>query len=347
MLAQAGGGENLIDLNITDESDETPKDDSTGGDEATATDNEVKQADATPDVKDGVQRPVSIKNNSPEGISPTPQSSSTATATSDPENKQSRQGEKLEEPEAEEKVEMAQAAREEAKETHEEDNEGETKGYDVNATVRPSTSYADAVKPTTETTTAEAQSGATPAGTEEGATRTDSITAAPSATATVPEPTSSLNEGKSTAAPAQPPTPQQETTTPDKRISFPPMLRMSTSTSIASQLSEHASTSSSPGGTPGAEGSPEDSKGDKRRKRLSSIKGFVRRISDQGITRSPSYSGKAKSPMGELDQASAMAGAESSAAGTSGTAEGEVKEQGTGKEGKRKKKLSMKAKAKQ
>ncbi|WWD16670.1 hypothetical protein CI109_101100 [Kwoniella shandongensis] len=66
--------------------------------------------------------------------------------------------------------------------------------------------------------------------------------------------------------------------------------RMSTSGSIASALSEQGQGQSSPARSTGSgDSAPSDAKGDKRRKRLSSIKGFVRRISDQGgLTRSPS-----------------------------------------------------------
>lgn len=83
----------------------------------------------------------------------------------------------------------------------------------------------------------------------------------------------------------------------------PPMPRMSTSASQQSNLSGSSAPEVS---SPPAD----DTKGDKRRKRLSSIKGFVRRISDQGgMTRSNSY-GKSgtgtKSPMGELSEAAAM-----------------------------------------
>ncbi|WVW80002.1 hypothetical protein I302_101975 [Kwoniella bestiolae CBS 10118] len=65
---------------------------------------------------------------------------------------------------------------------------------------------------------------------------------------------------------------------------------MSASPSIASALS---STGGAEGSSPSKSEtsqtpSGDKDKGDKRRKRLSSIKGFVRRISDQGLTRSPS-----------------------------------------------------------
>ena len=109
---------------------------------------------------------------------------------------------------------------------------------------------------------------------------------------TLPEPTSSEPRVS----------PYSGLSTPEKRLSFP---RMTSSQSNASNLSDLASGSTSPIG----ESTPEDSKSDKRRKRLSSIKGFVRRISDQGITRSPSLGRKGKNPMGDLDEASAMAGA--------------------------------------
>ncbi|WVR03950.1 hypothetical protein IAU60_000949 [Kwoniella sp. DSM 27419] len=65
---------------------------------------------------------------------------------------------------------------------------------------------------------------------------------------------------------------------------------VSKSPSIASAISsvgEGTSPSKSDGASLARTPSDKD-KGDKRRKRLSSIKGFVRRISDQGLTRSPS-----------------------------------------------------------
>ncbi|WWC87743.1 uncharacterized protein L201_002635 [Kwoniella dendrophila CBS 6074] len=81
---------------------------------------------------------------------------------------------------------------------------------------------------------------------------------------------------------------------------------MSASPSVQSALSSQGDHSGSSSPTKYSEtsqtpSSKNEDKSDKRRKRLSSIKGFVRRISDQGLTRSPS-TGLAqglKSPMSE------------------------------------------------
>ena len=95
-------------------------------------------------------------------------------------------------------------------------------------------------------------------------------------------------------------------------VPFPAMPRMNTSQSTRSNLSEldsGGSTSDLPDLTP-----TEDKNKDKRRKRLSSIKGFVRRMSDQGASRSPAVGkpgSSGKSPMGEVDEATAMIGAAS------------------------------------
>ncbi|OCF30343.1 hypothetical protein I316_08014 [Kwoniella heveanensis BCC8398] len=62
---------------------------------------------------------------------------------------------------------------------------------------------------------------------------------------------------------------------------------MSNSPSIASAMSSAGGSSPTKSEVSSQHQVPAD-KGDKRRKRLSSIKGFVRRISDQGLTRSPS-----------------------------------------------------------
>ncbi|WWC99148.1 hypothetical protein V866_006043 [Kwoniella sp. B9012] len=64
---------------------------------------------------------------------------------------------------------------------------------------------------------------------------------------------------------------------------------MSASPSIASALSSTGGGEGAPtGSSPSKSDTSGGDKSDKRRKRLSSIKGFVRRISDQGLTRSPS-----------------------------------------------------------
>ena len=100
--------------------------------------------------------------------------------------------------------------------------------------------------------------------------------------------------------------PESDRSTPEKRLSFP---RMTSSQSHASDISDLESGSTTPSRSSRADDGDEKM-GDKARKRLNSIKGFVRRISDQGLSRSPSMGGKgAKSPMGELDEAQAMAGA--------------------------------------
>jgi hypothetical protein len=124
---------------------------------------------------------------------------------------------------------------------------------------------------------------------------------------------------------------------------------MSTSQSVQSNLSEAASGTSSPSrphsGADWPDVSPDDTKGDKRRKRLSSIKGFVRRISDQGIARSPSLgggAGRVKSPMTEVDDPTSLAGlaagtnADNAEAGQPQASKADKKEE------KRKKRLSMK-----
>lgn len=99
-------------------------------------------------------------------------------------------------------------------------------------------------------------------------------------------------------------TPTRPSATPTKSrpISFPVMPRMASSTSQRSvqsspsgastpsrstsypNLAQSTSNSSQGHGTPQSQGqvTPNDTKGGKTRKRLNSIKGFVRRISDQG-----------------------------------------------------------------
>ncbi|WWC68760.1 uncharacterized protein I206_102694 [Kwoniella pini CBS 10737] len=73
---------------------------------------------------------------------------------------------------------------------------------------------------------------------------------------------------------------------------------MSASPSVASALSSQGEGSIPTGSSPSKSETPSADKGDKRRKRLSSIKGFVRRISDQGgLTRSNSSG--LKSPLSE------------------------------------------------
>jgi hypothetical protein len=103
--------------------------------------------------------------------------------------------------------------------------------------------------------------------------------------------------------------PGSNITTPEKRRSFP---RMTSSQSQASGISELGSDSTTPSRSNSRSDQPEGEEtkmGDKARKRLSSIKGFVRRISDQGLSRSPSLGARgAKSPMGEMDETTAMLG---------------------------------------
>ena len=138
--------------------------------------------------------------------------------------------------------------------------------------------------------------------------------------ATVPTPASN-GKGKE-SPPSNSPAPSQSQGTPDKRA-FP---NMSTPQSVTHESDDVESGASTPvsGSASAADLSmtnpgPEEVKGDKRRKRLSSLKRFVRRISDQGVSRNPSI-GKGsttKSPMGELDEEAAM-GASTGGGGVGG-----------------------------
>ena len=117
-------------------------------------------------------------------------------------------------------------------------------------------------------------------------------------------------------------------------VPFPQMTRMNTSHSTHSNLSDADSGAST---SDVAEPAPAEGKDkEKRRTRLSSIKGFVRRISDQRSTRSPGRVGRTvsdgKSPVGEMDEATAMLSASLSA---SGSPNGEAGD-------KKKKRLSLK-----
>lgn len=115
------------------------------------------------------------------------------------------------------------------------------------------------------------------------------------------EPDEAQSPATVTPAPASAPLAQEERTpaaestearpspirTPSgKAVPFPPLPRMSSSISQRSGLSN---ASGGENGAPSTPGSNEPELGDKRRKRLSSLKGFVRRISDQGVTRSNSF----------------------------------------------------------
>jgi hypothetical protein len=120
-----------------------------------------------------------------------------------------------------------------------------------------------------------------------------------------------ITEEVSSSTPSPAPTPaaaSQAVASPEK-VPFPLMPRMSTSTSTHSNLSEIDQPTSPSGSTPDLLSDAGGTPGDKRRKRLSSIKGFVRRISDQGVGRSKSGSGSGsgpKSPMAEVDEVTAM-----------------------------------------
>ena len=94
--------------------------------------------------------------------------------------------------------------------------------------------------------------------------------------------------------------------------------RIASSASQKSGLSDKSTGAAGDGsGQPETPADKSKDKDEKRRKRLSSIKGFVRRISDQGVLTRSNSMGKTgsggKSPMGELDEASAM-GSDSGAA---------------------------------
>lgn len=149
---------------------------------------------------------------------------------------------------------------------------------------------------------------------------------APSAPSTQPSLAASPEKSES-YRPTSPPIPPTSVPFPSQ----PSMQRMSTSQSQQSDLSglESSPSASDLQEQPSVAASSDDAKKDKRRKRLSSIKGFVRRISDQGVTKSPSVKGGAKSPMGELDEATALL-----SKGVSGP-------EGQGEEGKKKKRLSL------
>lgn len=245
-------------------------------------------------------------------------------------------------------------------------------GYDVSEPItQPAVSYADAVKApaadeaqvATASNQQTGQHAASPSATTE--TRPENVAAlglshtgidspgqassadvpAPRAEPFPPAPSASTTIGAATSRST--PSKNSGTATPEKRISFPPMPRMSTSQSVQSNLSEAASGTSSPGRTTSGadlpDTSPEDAKSDKRRKRLSSIKGFVRRISDQGLARSPSLgASRVKSPMSEVEDPTSLAGLAASAetvpAGQAPTPGSKVDK----KEEKRKKRLSMK-----
>ena len=133
---------------------------------------------------------------------------------------------------------------------------------------------------------------------------------------------------------------------PERRVSFPPLSEPMSQThstqsdhsasahSHQSQQSDHHASGASPctlealgPHSGGAAGIDVKDKGEGKRNRLSSIKGFVRRISDQGVNKSSgvsrSVSGGSKNAMGEVEEEVA--------------AEGDAKE---GKD-KRRKRLSM------
>ena len=202
------------------------------------------------------------------------------------------------------------------------DDKEEVKGFEVaHSNTNPPASYAQAVKPPsddeassiTEEPSAleEASSSAEVAKAPEVEQQVappsiagpEQYDASPRANrASVPFPSSSQPRPVSWA-------PGSNTTTPEKRLSFP---RMTSSQSHASGISDLGSGSTTPSRSNSRSELPEGEEtkmGDKARKRLNSIKGFVRRISDQGLSRSPSLGGKgAKSPMGEMDEATAMLG---------------------------------------
>lgn len=120
-------------------------------------------------------------------------------------------------------------------------------------------------------------------------------------------------------------TPTSESPVKPVAVPFPSMPRVITSQSTQSNLSELDSGAST---SDIAELAPTDGKDkSKARKRLSSIRGLVRRISDQGASRSqggrPSSGGK--SPMGELDEATAMRSNAVSGSGTPGGDSGDKK----------------------
>ena len=105
------------------------------------------------------------------------------------------------------------------------------------------------------------------------------------------------------APPSDPTRLSGETSRPSleaRQTSFPPLSQTTaeTSSTQSQESSQKTGTSDEP-----KTGEPE------KRKRLSSIKGFVRRISDQGVKRAPSLrNGGNKSPMNELDEEAAMGG---------------------------------------
>lgn len=369
MLAQAGGEQNLIDLDQPEQSVDG-KDDGPTGDEAQANDSAVVKAvssakESAEPVKNPTGNPASAKAESSESreaddtvdkqvpAQPAPADRSEQTRADSPAMDEASQAED----EAEGfTVDTEQHSPETYAEAVKADLEQHAGGDGSAGGSQSPETYAEAVKAHTEESANDIQQTQAPEGASEAGQPKTAVTENPqqsdASSPTVPEPTparQSLERAKSSGPSSRPDSPsKRDRATPEKRISFPPMPRMSTSNSAASGLSDQASMTSSPSGTPtGTDGSPEDTKGDKRRKRLSSIKGFVRRISDQGITRSPSYSGK-KSPMGELDLASALAGGSASGNAGEQTAGGTTSAPGEGKkqtkEEKRKKRLSLKSK---
>jgi len=118
----------------------------------------------------------------------------------------------------------------------------------------------------------------------------------------------------------------EPTAPPDQKVlvPFPAMPRMNTSVSTHSNLSELDSGAASDTPEPA---STEEKNKDKRRKRLSSIKGFVRRISDQGVSRGPALrpGSSGKGSMEEVDETAAMSPNANGSATPSGEDKGKMK----------------------
>jgi len=312
MMAQAGDGD-LIDLRADNDG---PKAGGSGGPEApleiTATQEEVKQAaeELKENRKDGEDR-VTVPDAQAHGVKPQ-ETDVKAQATATKPQKPETSLEACHKPDQHDGVV----------------EEHEAKGFDVvDSKDAAPTSSAEIVKAVSETEASsepviiEEQSNL-----EQVAPPVESVKVVEPETQghsppALPTPSAPATESPRTDLPSLPSpsssqqrpvswAPSSDRTTPDKRLSFP---RMTSSQSHASGISDVGSGSTTPSRSNSRSELPEGEEnkmGDKARKRLNSIKGFVRRLSDQGLSRSPSLGGKgAKSPMGEMDEGTAMAGA--------------------------------------
>lgn len=226
--------------------------------------------------------------------------------------------------------------------------------------VQPGVSYADMVKVADKAADGdvEPQKAADPAQTAPDSSTPDAQTIRQSGdaltnTGKVVESPSEDPTAVTTPAPASPErfSGQLPTRGSSGKVPFPDMPRMNTSASQRSDLSAQVSDNnvgetSSPSGSnnPSTTDLPDLSKEkeDKRRKRLSSLKGFVRRISDQGVSRSNSLKNLSGSPRhtptDEVDEATALIAKNTTGADGASPASAQAQAQG---DDKRKKRISL------